>query len=62
MFGTEFCDNYFSDGIGRKPDVDHILTKFWCAAERLSGYHDLGSFQRCVGKENSHYYLMNYTL
>lgn len=38
LFGAEFCDNYFSDGFGKKPEVDHLMTKFWCGAERFSGF------------------------
>lgn len=38
LFGTEFCDYYFAYTTGRKPDVDHLMAKFWCAAEKLSGY------------------------
>jgi hypothetical protein len=38
LLGAEFCDNYFSDGFGKKPDVDHLMTKFWCGAERFSGF------------------------
>ena len=38
MFLAEFCDNYFSSAIGRRPQVDHTAQLFWCAAERLSGF------------------------
>jgi len=38
MFLAEFCDNYFSSAIGRRPKVDHTAQMFWCAAERLSGF------------------------
>lgn len=38
MFLAEFCDNYFAAGIGRRPNVDHLAQRFWCAAESLSGY------------------------
>lgn len=38
MFLAEFCDNYFAHGIGRRPNVDHLAQRFWCAAEVLSGY------------------------
>lgn len=38
MFLAEFCDNYFSSAIGRRPKVDHTAQLYWCAAERLSGF------------------------
>lgn len=38
LFGAEFCDNYFAFATGRKPEVDHLMQEFWCAAERLSGF------------------------
>jgi hypothetical protein len=60
MLGQEFCDIYFADGLGKRPKVDHLLNQFWCAAEKLSGFDDLGTFQRCIGNENSHYYLVDY--
>ena len=62
MFATEFCSNYFSYEIGRKPSVDHISCMFWCAAEKLSQFKDTGETQRCIGNKNSHYYILNYTL
>ena len=62
LFGAEFCDNYFSHVIGRKPEVDHLLSKFWCAAEKLSGFNDKLEDQRCIGNKNSHFYMLNYTL
>lgn len=62
MFGTEFCSDYFSLFIGRKPKVDHLLGRFWCAAEVLSGFEDRGEEQRCIGNKNSHFYMLNYTL
>lgn len=61
LFGTEFCNDYFSYGLGRKPSVDHLSAKFWCAGKVLSGYRDLSEKQRCIGAYNSHYYLLNYT-
>jgi hypothetical protein len=61
LFGAEFCDDYFSYGIGRKPSVDHLSAKFWCAAEVLSGYEDKAEKQRCIGAYNSHFYMLNYT-
>ncbi|CAG9331891.1 unnamed protein product [Blepharisma stoltei] len=61
LFNAEFCDDYFSVKFGRKLNVDHIMTKFWCAAEKFSDYNDLGQFQRCIGNENSHFYTLNYT-
>lgn len=61
FFGAEFCDDYFSYGIGRKPSVDHLSAKFWCAAEVLSGYEDKAEKQRCIGAYNSHFYMLNYT-
>ena len=62
LFGNEFCNDYFSKIIGKKPKVDHIITKFWCAAKELSGFDDISKTQRCIGNKNSHYYLLNYTL
>ena len=62
LFGTEFCDSYFSIILGRKPEVDHLLGRFWCAAEALSGFEDKLQDQRCIGNKNSHYYMLNYTL
>jgi hypothetical protein len=62
MFATEFCDNYFSNQLGRKPSVDHLSCKFWCAAEKLSQFKDTGQTQRCIGNKNSHFYILNYTL
>ena len=38
MFLAEFCDDYFAQGIGQRPQVDHLSQRFWCAAESLSGY------------------------
>lgn len=61
MFATEFCDNYFANELGRKPSVDHLSCKFWCAAEKLSGFRDTMMEQRCIGNKNSHYYILNYT-
>lgn len=62
MFAAEFCNFYFSYGIGRKPSVNHLTTKFWCAAEPLAGYNDVLPDQRCIGNKNSHEYILNYTL
>lgn len=62
MFAAEFCNDYFSRGIGRKPNVDHIMTEFWCGAKVLTGFDDMAETQRCIGNKNSHYYLFNYTL
>ncbi|CAG9322040.1 unnamed protein product [Blepharisma stoltei] len=61
LFSTEFCDDYFSFKTGRKIDADHVMAMFWCAAERFSGFDDLGQTQRCIGNQNSHYHNLNYT-
>ena len=29
MLGAEFCDIYFADGIGKIPEVDHLISQFW---------------------------------
>ncbi|CAG9334426.1 unnamed protein product [Blepharisma stoltei] len=61
LFGTEFCKDYFAKKLGRKPDVDHLMTGFWCAATDLLNYDDSDTDQRCIGNQNSHVYSLNYT-
>mmetsp|Transcript_3561 Transcript_3561/g.7636 ORF Transcript_3561/g.7636 Transcript_3561/m.7636 type:complete len:381 (+) Transcript_3561:39-1181(+) len=38
LLGQEFCQDYFSKAIGRKPNVDHLMNNFWCSAQKLAKY------------------------
>ncbi|OMJ70720.1 hypothetical protein SteCoe_31250 [Stentor coeruleus] len=62
MFGTEFCNDYFAYGIGRRPSVDHHMSRFWCGARTLTEFGDTQQTLRCIGTKTSQYYLFNTTL
>lgn len=62
MFGTEFCNDYLIYGLGKKPNVDHHMARFWCFARSLLNFTDLQTTQRCFGRKSSQHYLFNTTL
>lgn len=54
FFQVEFCKNYFTVGVGKKPEVDHLFGQFWCGAKELLGYSEVSSKPRCVGGKYAH--------
>jgi hypothetical protein len=62
MFGNEFCNDYFAYGIGRRPSVDHHMSRFWCGARTLTHFDDTQQTLRCIGTKTSQHYLFNTTL
>ena len=62
MIGTEFCHRYFSWYMGEELNVDHIMSSFWCAAKKYSGFWDISKERRCIGQKDSHEYLLDYAL
>lgn len=62
LFGSEFCNDYFAYGIGRRPSVDHHMSRFWCGARTLTHFDDTQRTLRCIGSKTSQHYLYNTTL
>ncbi|OMJ93836.1 hypothetical protein SteCoe_3163 [Stentor coeruleus] len=62
MFSTEFCNDYLVYGLGKKPNVDHHMARFWCGAKTLLKFSDLQMTQRCFGRKSSQHYLFNTSL
>lgn len=61
--GLEYCGSNFLNYMGKRLNVDHHVSTFYCATKAVMGI-DMGkdSFkQRCIGPHMSHYYLLNYT-
>lgn len=64
VLALESCDHNFINALGRKPEIDYVLSPFNCAVDRFTstkfgtGYH----MQRCVSGHQTHYYVLNYTL
>lgn len=48
--------------MGETLNVDHIMSSFWCAAKKFSGFWDIAKDRRCIGQEFSHRYLLQYGL
>ena len=63
MFGFEDCDHHFVGAFGRKLEVDHLVRTFYCGVRKYTGLNTAQSAteQRCIGREMSHTYLLNYT-
>jgi hypothetical protein len=62
LLGTEFCHRYYSWYMGEALNVDHIMSSFWCAAKKFSGFWDIAKDRRCIGQNYSHHYLLQYGL
>uniref|UniRef100_A0A7S3I9M7 Uncharacterized protein n=1 Tax=Fabrea salina TaxID=342563 RepID=A0A7S3I9M7_9CILI len=60
MFIEEGCTDDLSKYLGRRLRVDHIVTSFYCAAGKFSGFKNNLPDQRCIGHHNSHVYVYNY--
>lgn len=61
--GFEYCGSNFINYMGKRLNVDHHVSTFYCAAKAAMGI-DMGKDsyrQRCIGPHMSHYYLLNYT-
>ena len=61
--GFEYCGSNFLNYMGKRLNVDHHVSTFYCAAKTVMGT-DMGKDslkQRCIGPHMSHYYLLNYT-
>ena len=61
--GFEYCGSNFINYLGKKLNVDHHVSTFYCGAKNTIGT-DMGKEsykQRCIGPHMSHYYLLNYT-
>jgi hypothetical protein len=60
MFGFDTVFDFISTYVGRKIDADHVATNFWKAAKRAVAYNEHSENQRCIGKHNSHWYMLEY--
>lgn len=60
MLIEESCENDLAAYIGEKPQVDHLVSNFWCAAKRFYGFKNNSMKQRCIAQHNSHVFAYNY--
>ena len=60
LFQVEFCKDYFTIGIGKKPQVDHLFGQFWCGAKDLLKYSEVSTKPRCVGNKYAHQVSFDY--
>mmetsp|Transcript_6961 Transcript_6961/g.12676 ORF Transcript_6961/g.12676 Transcript_6961/m.12676 type:complete len:697 (+) Transcript_6961:23-2113(+) len=56
----ESCENDLAAYIGEKPQVDHLVSHFWCGAKRFYGFKNNSKNQRCIAQHNSHVYAYKY--
>ncbi|CAG9325556.1 unnamed protein product [Blepharisma stoltei] len=62
LFGMDYCGDILASFLGKKPKFDHIMGKFWCAANQMYGYSQSATKERCIGNKNAHEYLLDYFL
>jgi hypothetical protein len=56
----ESCENDLSAYIGERPQVDHLVSHFWCGAKKFYGFKNNSQKQRCIAQQNSHVYAYRY--
>lgn len=63
MFGFEDCDHHFVGAFGKRLEVDNLVRTFYCGVRKYTGFSTAqnATEQRCIGREMSHTYLLNYT-
>ena len=61
--GFDDCDHYFSQSIGKNPNVDYSVRQFYCYVKSKTPISTelSGIKHRCIGPYMNHYYILNYT-
>ena len=63
LLGFDDCDHYFSQSLGKNPNVDYSVRQFYCYVKKktMIDTEHTGRMQRCIGPYMNHYYILNYT-
>ena len=59
-FGYDTTWDYLVKATGRKIKADHVATNFWKGAQKVFGVKDNTEKQRCLGRYDSHWYMLDY--